>query len=254
MANAYLRLTEAPYKCNKREESFRNRLSLKDLVRTGSEGNKAMEGACVFIQRRNNWSAVARIIRVIYGLSTIVVQTRTLSGPWWPANHDRSSGEEVSSTSGGWQEEGFDWGTHPRNYAIHLPVDQLEPHSPDVLDAMKKCYIRMKHRGRGISQEHRNGYSEWSCTNMINTMAHTAPVNSFHFFDGVIVCLASDIENTKQWISYRNNHLPACSKKMMLDITIGKIIGRNGKLDRSHRNRLLCSLLPRSKNFLRNTT
>ena len=35
-------------------------------------------------------------------------------------------GEEVSSTSGGWQEEGFDWGRIPGTTAIHLPVDQLE--------------------------------------------------------------------------------------------------------------------------------
>ena len=111
MANAYLRLTEAPYKCNKREESFRNLFSAKGFSpEQDPEGNKAMGYACVSIQRRNNWSAVAR------GHSRYL----------WAAEHYRGAnlfgrylahgslqimtapqGEEVSSTSGGWPGKRF---------------------------------------------------------------------------------------------------------------------------------------------------
>ncbi|MBT9875218.1 chondroitinase, partial [Bacteroides salyersiae] len=61
MARAYLRLTEKPYECNKQEKLFTNLLSAKGFTpESDPEGNKAMGYACVSVQRRENWSAVAR--------------------------------------------------------------------------------------------------------------------------------------------------------------------------------------------------
>ena len=61
MAGAYLRLTEKPYKRSKQEELFTDLLSAKGFTPEQTpEGNKAMGYACVSVQRRNNWSAVAR--------------------------------------------------------------------------------------------------------------------------------------------------------------------------------------------------
>ena len=202
MANAYLRLTEAPYKCNKREESFRNLFSAKGFSpEQDPEGNKAMGYACVSIQRRNNWSAVAR------GHSRYL----------WAAEHYRGAnlfgrylahgslqimtapqGEEVSSTSGGWQEEGFDWGRIPGTTAIHLPVDQLEANilNVDVFSGYEEMLYSDEAFAGGISQEHRNGAFGMKLHEHDKYNGSHRARKSFHFFDGVIVCLGSDIENT----------------------------------------------------------
>ena len=202
MANAYLRLTEAPYKCNKREESFRNLFSAKGFSpEQDPEGNKAMGYACVSIQRRNNWSAVAR------GHSRYL----------WAAEHYRGAnlfgrylahgslqimtapqGEEVSSTSGGWQEEGFDWGRIPGTTAIHLPVDQLEANilNVDVFSGYEEMLYSDEAFAGGISQEHRNGAFGMKLHEHDKYNGSHRARKSFHFFDEVIVCLGSDIENT----------------------------------------------------------
>ena len=202
MANAYLRLTEAPYKCNKREESFRNLFTAKGFSpEQDPEGNKAMGYACVSIQRRNNWSAVAR------GHSRYL----------WAAEHYRGAnlfgrylahgslqimtapqGEEVSSTSGGWQEEGFDWGRIPGTTAIHLPVDQLEANilNVDVFSGYEEMLYSDEAFAGGISQEHRNGAFGMKLHEHDKYNGSHRARKSFHFFDGVIVCLGSDIENT----------------------------------------------------------
>lgn len=202
MANAYLRLTEAPYKCNKQEESFRNLFIDKGFSpEQDPEGNKAMGYACVSIQRRNNWSAVAR------GHSRYL----------WAAEHYRGAnlfgrylahgslqimtapqGEEVSSTSGGWQEEGFDWGRIPGTTAIHLPVDQLEANilNVDVFSGYEEMLYSDEAFAGGISQEHQNGAFGMKLHEHDKYNGSHRARKSFHFFDGVIVCLGSDIENT----------------------------------------------------------
>lgn len=202
MTNAYLRLTEAPYKCNKREESFRNLFSGKGFSpEQDPEGNKAMGYACVSIQRRYNWSAVAR------GHSRYL----------WAAEHYRGAnlfgrylahgslqimtapqGEEVSSTSGGWQEEGFDWGRIPGTTAIHLPVDQLEANilNVDVFSGYEEMLYSDEAFAGGISQEHRNGAFGMKLHEHDKYNGSHRARKSFHFFDEVIVCLGSDIENT----------------------------------------------------------
>ena len=218
MANAYLRLTEAPYKCNKREESFRNLFSAKGFSpEQDPEGNKAMGYACVSIQRRNNWSAVAR------GHSRYL----------WAAEHYRGAnlfgrylahgslqimtapqGEEVSSTSGGWQEEGFDWGRIPGTTAIHLPVDQLEANilNVDVFSGYEEMLYSDEAFAGGISQEHRNGAFGMKLHEHDKYNGSHRARKSFHFFDGVIVCLGSDFQlavkndaGHNYWKDYQGN-------------------------------------------------
>lgn len=157
--------------------------------------------ACVSIQRRNNWSAVAR------GHSRYL----------WAAEHYRGAnlfgrylahgslqimtapqGEEVSSTSGGWQEEGFDWGRIPGTTAIHLPVDQLEANilNVDMFSGYEEMLYSDETFAGGISQEHRNGAFGMKLHEHDKYNGSHRARKSFHFFDGVIVCLGSDIENT----------------------------------------------------------
>ena len=202
MARAYLRLTERPYECNKQEKLFTNLLSAKGFTpESDPEGNKAMGYACVSVQRRENWSAVAR------GHSRYL----------WAAEHYRGAnlfgrylahgslqimtapqGEEVSSTSGGWQEEGFDWGRIPGTTAIHLPVDQLKANvlNVDVFSGYEEMLYSDEAFAGGLSQERMNGNFGMKLHEHDKYNGSHRARKSYHFFDGTIVCLGSDIENT----------------------------------------------------------
>lgn len=204
MAEAYLRLTEKTYKCNKQEEQFTDLLSAKGFTpEQDPEGNKAMGYACVSVQRRNHWSAVAR------GHSRYL----------WAAEHYRGAnlfgrylahgslqimtaphGEEVSSTSGGWQEEGFDWGRIPGTTAIHLPVDQLEANilNVDVFSGYEEMLYSDEAFAGGLSQEGMNGNFGMKLHEHDKYNGSHRARKSYHFFDGTIVCLGSDIENTNK--------------------------------------------------------
>lgn len=202
MAGAYLRLTEAPYRCSPSEAQFRNLFTGKGFTpEQDPVGNKAMGYACVSVQRRNNWSAVAR------GHSRYL----------WAAEHYRGAnlfgrylahgslqimtapqGDEVSSTSGGWHEEGFDWGRIPGTTAIHLPVDQLEANilNVDVFSGYEEMLYSDEAFAGGLSQQHTNGNFGMKLHEHDKYNGSHRARKSFHFFDGVIVCLGSDIENT----------------------------------------------------------
>ncbi|WP_455586183.1 chondroitinase family polysaccharide lyase [Bacteroides sp.] len=202
MASAYLRLVQAPYKGNKQELRLKKLLSDKGFIPEPEPyGNKAMGYACVSVQRRDNWSAVAR------GHSRYL----------WAAEHYRGAnlygrylahgslqimtaptGEEVSSTSGGWQEEGFDWGRIPGTTAIHLPIDQLEANilNVDLFSGYEEMLYSDEAFAGGISQEQRNGAFGMKLHEHDKYNGSLRARKSFHFFDGVIVCLGSDIENT----------------------------------------------------------
>ena len=204
MAEAYLRLTEVPYEGNLQTESFRKLLSDKGFTpEQAPEGNKAMGYACVSVQRRNHWSAVAR------GHSRYL----------WAAEHYRGAnlfgrylahgslqimtapqGEEVSSTSGGWQEEGFDWGRIPGATAIHLPVDQLEANilNVDVFSGYEEMLYSDEAFAGGLSQEGMNGNFGMKLHEHDKYNGSHRARKSYHFFDGTIVCLGSDIENTNK--------------------------------------------------------
>ena len=202
MARAYLRLTEKPYECNKQEKLFTNLLSAKGFTpEPDPEGNKAMGYACVSVQRRENWSAVARghsrylwaaeqyLGANLFGRYLGHGSLQIMTAP---------QGEEVSSTSGGWQEEGFDWGRIPGTTAIHLPVDQLKANvlNVDVFSGYEEMLYSDEAFAGGLSQERMNGNFGMKLHEHDKYNGSHRARKSYHFFDGTIVCLGSDIENT----------------------------------------------------------
>lgn len=202
MAGAYLRLTEKPYKCSKQEEQFTNLLSANGFTpEQAPKGNKAMGYACVSIQRRNNWSAVARghsrylwaaeqyIGANLFGRYLGHGSLQIMTAP---------QGEEVSSTSAGWQEEGFDWGRIPGTTAIHLPVEELKANvlNVDVFSGYEEMLYSDEAFAGSLSQEGMNGNFGMKLHEHDKYNGSHRARKSFHFFDGTIVCLGSDIENT----------------------------------------------------------
>ena len=202
MARVYLRLTEKSYECNKQEKLFTDLLSAKGFTpESAPEGNKAMGYACVSVQRRNNWAAVARghsrylwaaeqyLGANLFGRYLGHGSLQIMTAP---------QGEEVSSTSGGWQEEGFDWGRIPGVTAIHLPVDQLKANvlNVDVFSGYEEMLYSDEAFAGGLSQEGMNGNFGMKLHEHDKYNGSHRARKSYHFFDGTIVCLGSDIENT----------------------------------------------------------
>ena len=148
--------------------------------------------ACVSVQRRNTWSAVAR------GHSRYLWAAEQYLGANLLQIMTAPQGEEVSSTSGGWQEEGFDWGRIPGTTAIRLPVDQLKANvlNVDVFSGYEEMLYSDEAFAGGLSQERMNGNFGMKLHEHDKYNGSHRARKSYHFFDGTIVCLGSDIENT----------------------------------------------------------
>ncbi len=141
MAAAYLRLKEETVNqddnpeyspvANSREDQILLDMIKKNGIRAESNpsGNISMPYGCVSVQRRDNWSAVVRgHSRYLWAAEHYLGANRygrylahgSMQIMTAPAH------KMVTPESGGWIEEGFDWGRIPGTTAIHLPVDQLE--------------------------------------------------------------------------------------------------------------------------------
>lgn len=213
LASAYLRLVTnsgnaekddpeyMPFITNQREQEMMKLLSDKGYKpESAPQGNIALGYGCVSVQRRNNWSAVVR------GHSRYL----------WAAEHyfgcnlygrylghanlqilTAEPGKDVTPMTSGWQEAGFDWGRVPGTTAIHLPVEQLKANilNVDVYSGFEEMLYSDEAFAGGISQEHKNGAFGMKLHEHDKYNGSHRARKSYHFFDGKIVCLGSDIEN-----------------------------------------------------------
>ncbi|MEG1587070.1 MAG: chondroitinase family polysaccharide lyase [Bacteroidales bacterium] len=201
MAGAYLRLVSEDFVNNRQERTLRDLLLEKGCrAESDPEGNIAMGYACISAQRRNNWSAVVRgHSRYLWAAEHYVGANRfgrylahgslqIMTAP---------EGETVSSVTSGWQQDGFDWGRIPGTTAIHLPTDQLEANilNVDVFSGYEEMLYSDEAFAGGISQEHMNGAFGMKLHEHDKYNGTHRARKSFHFFDGKIVCLGTDIEN-----------------------------------------------------------
>lgn len=198
MASAYLRLVT---NVGDNEKEVFELLSAKGYKpESDPQGNIALGYGCVSVQRRSNWSAVVR------GHSRYL----------WAAEHylgcnlygrylahgslqilTAAPGREVTPKTSGWQEAGFDWGRVPGTTAIHLPVEQLKANilNVDTYSGFEEMLYSDEAFAGGISQEHRNGAFGMKLHEHDKYNGSHRARKSFHFFDGKIICLGSDIEN-----------------------------------------------------------
>lgn len=167
------------------------------------QGNIALGYGCVSVQRRGNWSAVAR------GHSRYL----------WAAEHylganlygrylthgslqimTAAPGKSVTPGTGGWQQEGFDWNRIPGATSIHLPFDQLQAkvYNVDTFSGMEEMLYSDEAFAGGLSQQRTNGNFGMKLHEHDKYNGSHRARKSFHFFDGTIVCLGSDIENINQ--------------------------------------------------------
>lgn len=213
MATAYLRLISDP-SSEGQEPEYMPKISgalakkiTKHLKEKGFEaeldpqGNLALGYGCVSVQRRSNWSAVAR------GHSRYL----------WAAEHylganlygrylahgslqifTAAPGKTVTFDTSGWQQEGFDWNRIPGVTSIHLPLDLLKAKvmNVDNFSGMEEMLYSDEAFAGGLSQQKTNGNFGMKLHEHDKYNGSHRARKSFHFIGGMIVCLGSDIENS----------------------------------------------------------
>ncbi len=213
MAAAYLRLltessadAEAPEYMPKASKAEEQRV-VKQLLAKGyqaesdPEGNKTLGYGCVSVHRRNNWSAVVRgHSRYLWAAEHYL--GANLYGRYLAHGslfiYTASPGATVTPATSGLQQEGFDWNRIPGVTSIHLPLEQLQAkvYNVDNFSGMEEMLYSDEAFAGGLSQQATNGNFGMKLHEHDKYNGSHRARKSFHFFDGTIVCLGSDIENT----------------------------------------------------------
>lgn len=213
MAAAYLRLVSSaavssdeepeyvPQFSNTQEQQVASLLSDKGFQpEPDPQGNLALGYGCVSVQRRNNWAAVVRghsryfwaaehyLGANLYGRYLAHGSMQLLTA---------APGVTVTPATSGWQEDGFDWNRIPGVTSIHLPFDDLQAkvYNVDTYSGMEEMLYSDEAFAGGLSQQHMNGNFGMKLHEHDKYNGSHRARKSFHFFDGTIVCLGSDIEN-----------------------------------------------------------
>lgn len=214
MAAAYLRLVahigtpdkDVPDYLPK--ASARQELEMKRLLEAQGfrpepdpQGNLALGYGCVSVQRRDNWAAVVRghsrylwaaehyLPANFYGRYLAHGSMQILTG---------KPDEAVTFATSGWQENGFDWNRIPGVTSIHLPFEQLRAKvlNVDAFSGMEEMLYSDDAFAGGLSQARMNGNFGMKLHEHDKYNGSHRARKSFHFFNGTIVCLGTDIENT----------------------------------------------------------
>lgn len=214
MAAAYLRLVAHTGGTDKEvpdylpKASTKQELEMKKLLEAQGfrpepdpQGNLALGYGCLSVQRRDNWAAVVRghsrylwaaehyLPANFYGRYLAHGSMQILTG---------KPDEMVTFATGGWQENGFDWNRIPGVTSIHLPFDQLRAKvlNVDTFSGMEEMLYSDEAFAGGLSQARLNGNFGMKLHEHDKYNGSHRARKSFHFFDGTIVCLGTDIENT----------------------------------------------------------
>lgn len=214
MASAYLRLVSSDSFSAEQAPEYMPKVSnvqerkiAKRLVENGfraepdPQGNLSLGYGCVSVQRRENWSAVARghsrylwaaehyLGHNLYGRYLAHGSLQILTAP---------PGQTVTPATSGWQQEGFDWNRIPGVTSIHLPLDLLKANvlNVDTFSGMEEMLYSDEAFAGGLSQGKMNGNFGMKLHEHDKYNGTHRARKSFHFIDGMIVCLGSDIKNT----------------------------------------------------------
>ena len=212
MAAAYLRLVSGassddqepeymPKVSNAQEKKIARQLVEKGFrPEPDPQGNLAMGYGCVSVQRRGNWSAVARghsrylwaaehyLGHNLYGRYLAHGSLQILTA---------APGQTVTPATSGWQQEGFDWNRMPGVTSIHLPLEQLKAKvmNVDTFSGMEEMLYSDEAFAGGLSQQKENGNFGMKLHEHDKYNGTHRARKSFHFIGETIVCLGSDIEN-----------------------------------------------------------
>lgn len=213
MAAAFLRLAALKTAPDKNEPDYKPKTAIAQIQKYRSEfenagftpepeptGNLALGYGCVSVQRRDNWAAVVRghsrylwaaehyLPANFYGRYLAHGSMQILAGP-----QDKA----VTFASSGWQENGFDWNRIPGATSIHLPFELLRAVvlNVDTCSGMEEMLYSDQAFAGGLSQNRSNGNFGMILHEHDKYNGSHRARKSYHFLNGTIVCLGSDIEN-----------------------------------------------------------
>lgn len=215
LASAYLRLV-SDISAEEQEPEYMPKVSnaqerkiAKQLIKEGfrveadPQGNLSLGYGCVSVQRRGNWSAVARghsrylwaaehyLGHNLYGRYLAHGSLQILTA---------APGQSVTLATSGWQQEGFDWNRIPGVTSIHLPLDMLKANvqNVDTYSGMEEMLYSDESFAGGLSQKSVNGNFGMKLHEHDKYNGTHRARKSYHFIDKMIVCLGSDIKNANK--------------------------------------------------------
>lgn len=203
MARAYLRLADSPEskKLTPQERQMRRLLEASGYrPESDPQGNIALGYGCVSVHRRDHWMAVVRghsrylwaaehyLGANYYGRYLAHGSMQLLTGP---------EDHPVSLQTSGWKQEGFDWNRIPGTTTIHLPFEQLRANvlNVDTCSGMEEMLYSDEAFAGGLSQGRMNGNFGMKLHEHDKYNGSHRARKSYHFFDRLIVCLGTGIEN-----------------------------------------------------------
>lgn len=199
MAAVYMRLVKTPTSTYDKK-IFADFQAKNIQPEADPHGNLSLGYACAAVQRRGNWSAVVRgtsrylwssehyVGENIYGRYLGYGSMQILTAP---------VGKIVTPLTSGWQPEGFDWNRIPGTTSIHLPMDDLKAkiRNVDISSGVEEMLYSDEAFAGGLSQMGMDGNFGMKLHEHDKYNGSFRARKSYHFFDNLIVCLGSDIEN-----------------------------------------------------------
>ncbi|WP_430817509.1 chondroitinase family polysaccharide lyase [Carboxylicivirga sp. RSCT41] len=161
-------------------------------------GHITMPYACSSIHRRDNWAASVRghsrylwaseqyLGANLYGRYLAHGQLQVMG-----------AGKPVTQTSSGFVQEGWDWNRFPGTTVINLPIDELRAdiRNVDQFSGYEEMLFSDEAFAGGVTNK-KNGVYAFILHEHDKYQGSLRARKSYFFFDDIIVCLGSGIENT----------------------------------------------------------
>lgn len=195
MAAAYLRLMEGEK--NNQKVSKLQKIGLR--AEAAPNGNWAMNYAALGIHRRAEWSAT------VQGHSRYLWAAEHYIGANYYGRYMKHGQLQIiagtnkpSVFTSGFNVNGWDWGRFAGTTAIHLPIEQLRANilNVDLVSGYEEMLISDESFAGAISLEGKNGAWAMKLHEHDKYNGSHRALKSVFFFDNIIICLGSNIENT----------------------------------------------------------
>lgn len=198
MARAYLRLASPKTAA---ENIFAKELKNKGITaEEHPQGNLSLPYACSDIQRRDNWAAVVRGHSRYLWASEHYIGENLYGRYLAHGSLFLSTGlknEKITPLTSGWKQNGFDWNRIPGVTSTHLPFSLLKANirNVDTNSGAEEMLLSDEAFAGGLSQQRNNGNFGMKLHEHSKYKGTLRARKSYHFFDNLIVCLGSGIEN-----------------------------------------------------------
>ncbi|MGG1554712.1 chondroitinase family polysaccharide lyase [Paenibacillus ferrarius] len=194
VAAAYLRLLE-PDETTEASRRFRANQLTPEPAPTG---HWTMNYAALTIHRRGEWLAGMRgHSRYLWANETYV--SANLYGRYISHGHLQimSKGEPIGNEASGYHHDGWDWNRWPGTTTIHKPFAELrsDVRNVDTLSGFEEMLLSDETYAGGLHFQQENGMFAMKLHEHSKYEGSHRARKSAFFFDRLIVCLGTDIEN-----------------------------------------------------------